>query len=141
MVGDNLNHLVFTMPFLPSEGRPGKMQVGRHMRDIIMFQNLPYLWSTHPIPDELREFWYTKRPDILEFMEKGYKHLNINFLPERVLKEISEQQTSLIHTHNTHILASNMIYDNIINFGFNFKHLFEYKINLLILNIDQLINI
>ena len=140
LVGDVMNHLVFTMPFLPTEGQPGRIKIGKHVKDIIMYKNLPYLWYSHPIPNELREFWYTERPDILRYMEKSYGHLNIDFLPERILKEVYEQQTLLNHTDNASILISNVIYGNIVNFGHNFKDLFEYKINLLMSNIDQFIN-
>ena len=29
----------------------------------------------------LREFWYSERPDILNFMEKNYNQFGINFRP------------------------------------------------------------
>ena len=29
----------------------------------------------------LREFWYSERPDILNFMEKNYSQFGINFRP------------------------------------------------------------
>ena len=89
-LADSLNHLVFTMPFLPSEGQPGKMMIDGQIQDVILFRYLPSLWYTHPIPNNLREFWYTERLDIYNFMKKNYAHLDIPFLPDRILKEISQ---------------------------------------------------
>jgi len=89
---DSLNHLVFTMPFLPSEGQPGKMMIDDEVQDVILFRYLPSLWYTYPIPDTLREFWYTQRREIFDFMQKNYGHLDIEFLPNRILKEIYQQQ-------------------------------------------------
>ena len=91
-IADSLNHLVFTMPFLPSEGQPGKMMIDNEVQDVILFRYLPSLWYTHSIPNSLREFWYTDRIDILNFMKKNYAHLEIEFLPERILKDLSQHQ-------------------------------------------------
>jgi len=91
-LADSLNHLVFTMPFLPSEGQPGKMMIDNEVQDVILFRYLPSLWYTHSIPNSLREFWYTDRIDILNFMKKNYAHLEIEFLPERILKDLSQHQ-------------------------------------------------
>ena len=90
-LADSLNHLVFTMPFLPSEGQPGKMIIDDQVKDVILFRYLPSLWYTHPIPNNLREFWYTERLDIYNFMKKNYSHLDIPFLPDQILKDISQQ--------------------------------------------------
>lgn len=89
-LADSLNHLVFTMPFLPSEGQPGKMIIENEVHDVILFRYLPSLWYTHPIPNSLRKFWYTERTDILNFMKKNYSHLNIEFLPDQILKDLSQ---------------------------------------------------
>jgi len=91
-LADSLNHLVFTMPFLPSEGQPGKMMIDNEVQDVILFRYLPSLWYTDSIPNPLREFWYTQRVDILNFMKKNYSHLDIEFLPERILKDLSQHQ-------------------------------------------------
>ena len=91
-LADSLNHLVFTMPFLPSEGQPGKMMIDNEVQDVILFRYLPSLWYTHSIPNSLREFWYTDRIDILNFMKKNYAHLEIEFLPDRILKDLSQHQ-------------------------------------------------
>lgn len=89
---DSLNHLVFTMPFLPSEGERGKMIINGQLKEVILFRFLPSLWYSHPIPEELREYWYTERPEILKYMQKNYNKLDIEFLPTRVLKEMYEQK-------------------------------------------------
>ena len=103
-LADSLNHLVFTMPFLPSEGQPGKMMIDNEVEDVILFRYLPSLWYTHSIPNSLREFWYTERMDILNFMKKNYAHLEIEFLPDRILKDLSQ------HQQITKPLADNLIH-------------------------------
>jgi len=80
-IADSANHLVFTMPFLPSEGNKVKMLIDGELKDVIQFHYLPYLWYKYPIPMNLREFWYSERPDILNFMEKNYSQFSINFRP------------------------------------------------------------
>jgi hypothetical protein len=80
-VTDSENHLVFTMPFLPSEGNRVKMLIDGELKDVVQFHYLPYLWYKYPIPMNLREFWYSERPDILNFMEKNYSQFGINFRP------------------------------------------------------------
>ena len=80
-IADSANHLVFTMPFLPSEGNQLKMMIDGELKDIVQFHYLPYLWYKYPIPINLREFWYFDRPDILNFMEEYYAQFGINFRP------------------------------------------------------------
>mgnify|MGYP000447791950 FL=1 len=80
-IADSANHLVFTMPFLPSEGNKVKMLIDGELKDVVQFHYLPYLWYKYPIPMNLREFWYSERPDILNFMEKNYNQFGINFRP------------------------------------------------------------
>ena len=80
-IADSANHLVFTMPFLPSEGNKVKMLIDGDLKDVVQFHYLPYLWYKYPIPINLREFWYSERPDILNFMEKNYSQFGINFRP------------------------------------------------------------
>lgn len=101
-LADTLNHLVLTMPFLPSEGQAGKLMIDGQLKDVILFRYLPSLWYTHPIPDDLREFWYTERPEIYQFMKKNYGHLDIEFLPNRILKEIYQ------HHHDHSLLTENI---------------------------------
>ena len=91
-LADSLNHLVFTMPFLPSEGQPGKMVIDNEVQDVILFRYLQSLWYSHPIPNSLKEFWYAERTDIFNFMKKNYSHLDIEFLPDRIIKEMAQPQ-------------------------------------------------
>lgn len=81
VIADSLNHLVFTMPFLPSEGEETKVLINQQMKNVLVFHYLPILWYRYPIPDEIREFWYQERPDILTYMQTAYRDLNVNFLP------------------------------------------------------------
>jgi len=81
-MADFLNHLVFTMPFLPSEGKPTIIFIEGKAREALVYKNLPYLWYKYPIPNEVREYWYFERPDIRAYMEKFYGHLNIDILPD-----------------------------------------------------------
>lgn len=88
-IADSLNHLVFTMPFLPSEGSPARININGKPTEVLLFHYLPTLWYTHPIPNYLREFWYYQRPDIFKYMTNQFKHLEINFLPDEILNELS----------------------------------------------------
>jgi hypothetical protein len=58
VVADSLNHLVFTMPFLPSEGE--ELLINQQMKDVLVFHYLPILWYRYPVPNDIREFWYRK---------------------------------------------------------------------------------
>jgi hypothetical protein len=91
---DSMNHLVFTMPFLPSEGQPAKALINEELREVLVFRYLPILWYRYPIPNEIREYWYNERPDILKYMQKAYKNLDIQFLPDGVVEEINQKQLS-----------------------------------------------
>nr|YP_009495862.1 hypothetical protein ycf89 [Plagiogramma staurophorum]YP_009495917.1 hypothetical protein ycf88 [Plagiogramma staurophorum]AWT38301.1 hypothetical protein ycf89 [Plagiogramma staurophorum]AWT38356.1 hypothetical protein ycf88 [Plagiogramma staurophorum] len=82
---DSLNHLVFTMPFLPSEAQRGETIMNGEMVPILMFRFFPILWFKEGIPNDIREFWYSQRPDILEFMQKSYGQLNITLLPDSII--------------------------------------------------------
>jgi len=81
---DSLNTLVFTMPFLPSEGTPGKIMINNELTDVLFFRNLPSLWYLYFIPNSLRNFWYFNRPEIFNFMKQKYGHLNIKILPDNI---------------------------------------------------------
>lgn len=89
---DSMNHLVFTMPFLPSEGQPAKALINEELRDVLVFRYLPILWYRYPIPNEIREYWYQERPDILKYMQKAYQDLDIQFLPDRIVEELNRSQ-------------------------------------------------
>lgn len=88
IAADSLNHLVFTMPFLPSEAEETQLVVNNEMRDVLVFHYLPILWYKYPIPNEIREFWYYQRPDILEYMKTAYKDLDLQLLPDQILQEL-----------------------------------------------------
>lgn len=85
MLGDSLNHLVFTMPFLPSEGENTTVLIDGKLKEVVVFHYLPILWSEYPIPDEIRQFWYFQRPEILEYLQKAYSDLDILFFPDHIL--------------------------------------------------------
>jgi hypothetical protein len=86
-IADSLNHLVFTMPFLPSEGIPGKAIINGNIKDVLIFKYLPILWYKYSIPNEIREFWYINRHDILSYMQEAYKNVDIQFLPNRIIND------------------------------------------------------
>jgi hypothetical protein len=89
VMADSLNHLVFTMPFLPSEGEKTKLLINDEIKNVLKFHYLPILWYRYPIPNEIREFWYNERPDILNYMENAYKDLDIQFLPDSIIKQLN----------------------------------------------------
>jgi hypothetical protein len=76
--------------------------IDNEVQDVLLFRYLPSLWYTHPIPNPLREFWYTERVDILNFMKKNYAHLDIEFLPDQILKDLAQ------HSHVTKPLVDNL---------------------------------
>ena len=133
-IADSLNHLVFTMPFLPSEGTIGKIVGTDRMETVILYRYLPSLWETEPIPNSLREFWYEKRPDILRFMKKNYGQLDIDFEPNRVLQGIYDKE-HLIKPLTENITDINNLSSNIISDLSIHAHL---TLDLLFLNLNHL---
>jgi len=109
VVGDSLNHLVLTMPFLPSEGEETKLLINQQMKDVLVFHYLPVLWYRYPIPNDIREFWYKERPDILDYMQKAYKDLDIQFLPDHIVQELNQQ------TLATALTSINLMSDTTLN--------------------------
>lgn len=126
---DGLNRLVFTMPYLPSEGEkfnitnlstldnPALVNLIEKLdvEEVRIFRYLPSLWYKYPIPDNLREYWYTKKPEILQYFLKNYGNLEIDFLPDRILEAEYENQinheiinTNINHleTTSTHLISS-----------------------------------
>ena len=89
-ITDSLNHLVFTMPFLPSEAITTQFLINQQMKDVLVFHYLPILWYRHPIPNDIREFWYKERPDILNYLQKAYKDIDLQVLPDFILKEFNQ---------------------------------------------------
>lgn len=100
VVTDSLNHLVFTMPFLPSEAEQTKLVINGKMKDVLVFHYLPILWYKHPIPNDIREFWYSQRPDILEYMQTAYKDLDLQLLPDRIIQELSQKSDLVSQANN-----------------------------------------
>jgi uncharacterized protein YggT (Ycf19 family) len=129
VLADSLNHLVFTMPFLPSEAEESKLILQQEMKDVLVFHYLPILWYRYPIPNEIREFWYNDRPEILDYMQEAYKDLDIQFLPDSVIQELNQQtlktdfsqiHDSLLATSNylSHILSTEILANEYLqNFG------------------------
>ena len=98
VIADSLNHLVFTMPFLPSEAEETKLVINNEMKDVLVFHYLPILWYKHPIPNDIREFWYDNRPDILEYMQNAYQELNLVLEPDKVrLQELQGKSIAMLH--------------------------------------------
>lgn len=96
---DLLNRLVFTMPYLPSEGEKITLAnldqlnnpiladlISKIGEDVTVFRYLPSLWYKYSIPNFIREYWYTKKPEILQYFLRNYGNLEIDFLPDRVLQ-------------------------------------------------------
>ena len=90
VLADSLNHLVFTMPFLPSEAEESRLIFQQQMKDVLIFHYLPILWYRYPIPNEIREYWYKERPEILDYMLKAYKDSDIQFLPDSILQQLNQ---------------------------------------------------
>ncbi len=108
-ITDYIKKLVFTMPYLPSEGI--KETIGSH--NVYRFGGIPQLWQEHGIPNELKEEWYKERPEIIEHFFKYYNDVGIKFLPSRVLEELSKTQTqaSNLTNHVTDVLSTNILSD------------------------------
>ena len=150
VIADSLNHLVFTMPFLPSEGEETKLLLNKQMTDVLMFHYLPISWYRHPIPNDIREFWYNERPDILNYMQKAYKDLDIQFLPNNIVDELTQKKLttelssiseSLIYQNNSiptevlskhHSFQTNEIIDNLNLLNDHFHNFFMLHIDKLL---------
>nr|YP_010283421.1 hypothetical protein MKU43_pgp085 [Bacillaria paxillifer]YP_010283475.1 hypothetical protein MKU43_pgp031 [Bacillaria paxillifer]ULD16540.1 hypothetical protein [Bacillaria paxillifer]ULD16594.1 hypothetical protein [Bacillaria paxillifer] len=118
VIADSLNHLIFTMPFLPSEAEEAQLAVNDEMKNVLVFHYLPILWYRHPIPNEIREFWYNERPEILDYMQKAYGDLDIQFLPDNIIQELNQQsdlvtQATSINNHFPTQLLSNEFLTNL----------------------------
>ena len=100
IVADSLNHLILTMPFLPSEAEETQLLINQEMKEVLVFHYLPILWYRHPIPNDIREFWYRERPDILDYMQKAYRDLDIQFLPDRIIQQLNSQSNLALESFN-----------------------------------------
>ncbi|MGL4758948.1 MAG: hypothetical protein ACRCXZ_06415, partial [Patescibacteria group bacterium] len=70
---------------------------------------LPVLWYRFPIPNEIREFWYSERPDILEYMQKAYKDLDIQFLPDTIVQQLNQQKLTGFHQPLMNSLSTELL--------------------------------
>ena len=82
-IREYVESLVFTMPYLPSEGR--EEIIGSHK--VYIFEGLPKLWYENGIPEQVREEWYNQYPFITEFFIKNYSNSGINFVPTKEFEE------------------------------------------------------
>lgn len=102
---DFLNRLVFTMPYLPSEGEKFTIAtldqlnnstladlISKIGEDVTVFRFLPSLWYKYSIPNSLREYWYEKKPEILQYFLKSYGNLGVDFVPDRILQSQKNHQ-------------------------------------------------
>lgn len=123
ILADGLNHLVFTMPFLPSEAEETKVLMNQKIKDVLVFHYLPILWYRYPIPNEIREFWYQERPDILNYLQTAYTDLNIQFLPNNAVNAVKEFDPQLVTANLS--LKSFTHLNNFTNFNENLLQLIE----------------
>ena len=95
-----------------------KLLINQEMKDVLVFHYLPVSWYRHPIPNDVREFWYKERPDILDYMQKAYKDLDIQFLPDNIIQELNQQgslvtqQTSIHNYLSTEILSKEDLFQS-----------------------------
>lgn len=104
---DALNHLVFTMPYLPSEGEHWLTPTGELHRttsvamveQIVKYHYFPRLWYFNGIPDQIRVDWFENNIFYLEYYYKLYGLYQIQVLPDYVLDEFPEWKdvTNLNH--------------------------------------------
>lgn len=104
---DYVNNLVFTMPYLPSEGQFQKAFIAGQVKNILAFKDLPYLWYKYSIPNELREFWYTERRDIYKYMKKAYGQIDLTILPDRLAEPLPYIDLNLIEQKPEPFIISN----------------------------------
>lgn len=101
---DYLRDLAFILPYKKNEGQLLNEEDFKSLNtelakvlekcgtEIRIFRGLPSIWSENPIPNGLREYWFTRRSNVTEFLiQNYYENLGINFLPNRVLKDLLEK--------------------------------------------------
>ena len=120
---DYLNRLVFTMPYLPSEGEKFTLStlekldnvnlinfiINLNVEEVRIFRYLPSLWYKYPIPDYLREYWYDKKREIFDYFIKYYGNSGIEFLPDRILKIKYENEHILTSSDTSQIISTNLL--------------------------------
>ena len=113
VIADGLNHLVLTMPFLPSEGEEVKVFMNDQVKDVLVFHYLPILWYRYPIPNDLREYWYNERPEVINYMKKAYTPVGVQFWPDDIIEESKQKiLTSYFSNHfqfNSELLGHPLI--------------------------------
>jgi hypothetical protein len=117
VVADSLNHLVFTMPFLPSEGEETKLWLISRWKMLVF--HFAHLWYRYPVPNDIREFWYRERPDILNYMQKAYKDLDIQFYLIILLKSWITKLTAKL----------SLIHDSVLVNNNNLRIIFQQKLS------------
>ena len=97
LVTDAMNHIVYTMPYLPSEGEHWIRPTGERdeygdaiMQQIVKYRYLPRLWYFNGIPDKIRLKWWEESPFYIEYYYKTYGAYKIQILPDFMLKEFPE---------------------------------------------------
>ena len=120
-LADSLNHLVLTMPYLPSESKLGQVTVPGVKKPVkaVIFKGFPKLWEKHPIPNHIREYWYNHRPDVVKKLQKLYDGREIDFKPDRLIRKDydAHHAAQLMHDnlHNIHHFSTNVISDISLN--------------------------
>lgn len=126
-IADSLNHLILTMPYLPTEAIYGQtVHINRKDVYVMMFVGLPKLWKEEPIPNHLREFWFNKRPEILKFMKAKYGNLDIDFEPDRVLKNIYDSEHHIKPILNSMMKHNEMSTNIICDISSSSHHAFDF---------------
>nr|QYB19242.1 hypothetical chloroplast RF89 [Climaconeis cf. scalaris]QYB19335.1 hypothetical chloroplast RF89 [Climaconeis cf. scalaris] len=120
ILADNLNHLVFTMPYLPSEGEETELLINGETKQVVLYHYLPKLWYECPIPNELREYWFNERNDILIFMLNAYYDLRIKFTPDRFQEIIIDDDATIKMLEQAYAKAEILsVYDFLISKDIN----------------------
>ena len=78
-----IRNLVFTMPYLPSEGV--KETIGFY--EMYRFNGFPRIWYENGIPDQLREKWYLEQPEVIKHFLTYYSSIGQDILPSRLLEQ------------------------------------------------------
>ena len=129
---DYLNRLVFTMPYLPSEGEKFTLSTLHKLdnsnlvnlighlgvEEVTVFRYLPSLWYKYTIPDDIRESWYDKKREILDYFIKHYGNSGIDFLPNKILKATYEEDPIFVNAKTFKEISNNLILtgnDTLIN--------------------------
>lgn len=93
LIGDQFNNLVFTMPFLPSEGKMVILQATdpdtkqKIESTALIFRRLPYLWINQGIPNYIRQYWVFERPDIFMNVFNNYYSSGLELFPDGMSME------------------------------------------------------